>query len=75
MDIDRGMIGNLIRVSQAELEEFKEDSSRLEEKLSREGSYQANWFLDLDKSWEGIQYILTGKGKGESSDFIFYQLS
>ncbi|MCI5058430.1 MAG: YfbM family protein [Flavobacteriales bacterium] len=56
-----GMIGNVIRVSHEELNSFLNDSELLEKKIYAEESYEAEWFLDLDKSWDGINYILTGE--------------
>jgi hypothetical protein len=55
-----GMIGNVIRVSQYELNSFLNNSEILEEKIDNEGNYETEWSLDLDKSWDGINYILTG---------------
>jgi hypothetical protein len=56
-----GMIGNVIRVSQEELNGFLNNSETLENKIYADESYEAEWFLDLDKSWDGINYILTGE--------------
>ena len=56
-----GMIGNAIRVSQEELNGFLNNSETLENKIYADESYEAEWFLDLDKSWDGINYILTGE--------------
>lgn len=56
-----GMIGNVIRVSQEELNGFLNNSETLESKIYADESYEAEWFLDLDKSWDGINYILTGE--------------
>ncbi|UII27172.1 YfbM family protein [Fulvivirga maritima] len=55
-----GMIGNVIRVSQEELNEFLNNPVTLEKKIYSDQSFEADWFLDLDKSWDGINYILTG---------------
>lgn len=60
-----GMIGNVIRVSQSDLNDFLNNSEILESKIYKEDNYGAEWFLDLDKSWDGINYILTGKRLGE----------
>ncbi|WP_271784429.1 YfbM family protein [Aquimarina algiphila] len=60
-----GMIGNIVRVSQNELNTFLENSELFEKKIYSEENYDAEWNLDLDKSWEGIQYLLTGKGMAE----------
>ena len=54
-------IGNVIRVSQEELNGFLNNSETLENKIYADESYEAEWFLDLDKSWDGINYILTGE--------------
>ncbi len=56
-----GMIGNVIRVPEKELNTFLKDSETLENKIYADESYEAEWFLDLDKSWDGINYILTGE--------------
>ena len=56
-----GMIGNVIRVSQEELDTFLNNSETLESKIYADDSYEAEWILDLDKSWDGINYILTGE--------------
>jgi len=54
-----GMIGIVIRVTEEELNTFLKDSETLENKIYADESYEAEWFLDLDKSWDGINYILT----------------
>jgi hypothetical protein len=59
-----GMIGNAIRVSQVELSDFLNNSKSLENKIYAGESYEAEWFIDLDKSWDGINYILTGEVVG-----------
>lgn len=56
-----GMIGNMIRVSEEELKTFLNASATLENKINAKNAYEAEWFLDLDKSWDGINYILTGE--------------
>ncbi|KAA3440783.1 YfbM family protein [Rufibacter hautae] len=57
-----GMIGNLYRVSPEELEEILRNSSILEDKVYSEDQISSEYLLDLDKSWEGIFYLLTGFG-------------
>ena len=59
------MIGNLYRVTSKELEEILKDSSLLEDKVYSEESDSLNNLLDLDKSWEGIFFLLTGYGIAE----------
>jgi len=62
------MIGNLFRVTTNDLEEILKDSSVLENKVYSEDSDNMNDLLDLDKSWEGIFYLLTGHGIAEIED-------
>lgn len=53
------MIGNLLRVTKSELEDYLEDSSLLEGKIYDEAAHE-NLF-DIDKSWDGIIFLLTGQ--------------
>lgn len=55
------MIGNYFRVSQEELDEFLKDSSKLEERVYNESEEADPNLLDVDKAWDGIFYLLTGK--------------
>lgn len=59
-----GMTGNVLRVSEEELNSFLQNSEELEKKIYAEGSFKADWFNDLDKAWDGINYLLTGKVLG-----------
>lgn len=59
-----GIIATVIRVSQEELNNFLNNSKTLENKIHTDGSYEAEWFLNLEKSWGGINYILTGEIMG-----------
>lgn len=54
------MIGNLLRVTNAELEEYLKDSSLLEDKIYDDETENEN-LTDLDKSWDGIIFLLTGQ--------------
>ena len=54
-----GMIANLLRVSESELTLFLEDSSILDRRISDLAPGDAS-AMDVDKSWEGILYLLTG---------------
>lgn len=60
-----GMIGNLLRVSEAELKSYIEDSSLLEDRIYKD--YDENdiddALIDLDKSWDAIAFLL-----GDTSD-------
>lgn len=59
------MISTILRVSDAELKDFLEDSSLLEERIYDEDSDEDPDLLDLDKAWEGIFYLLTGTSTEE----------
>jgi hypothetical protein len=52
-----GMIGYLLRIPNSELEAFLDDSSLLENKINGLGNDPC--FLDVDKAWAGIFYLLT----------------
>jgi hypothetical protein len=54
------MIGNLLRVSASELEQYLENSTLLEERVYPEEYVEDPNLLDLDKAWESIYYFLTG---------------
>ncbi|WP_240755232.1 YfbM family protein [Pedobacter sp. SYP-B3415] len=53
------MIGNLLRVTNAELNAYLEDSSLLENRIYHETD-DSN-LVDIDKTWEGIVFLLTGQ--------------
>jgi Domain of unknown function (DUF1877) len=54
------MIGNLLRVSKLELEQYLEHSTLLEERVYPEEYVEDPDLLDLDKAWESIYFLLTG---------------
>jgi Domain of unknown function (DUF1877) len=54
------MIGNLLRVSKAELEGYLKNSKLLEERVYPEQYVEDPDLLDLDKAWESIYFLLTG---------------
>ncbi|MBS1667629.1 MAG: YfbM family protein [Bacteroidetes bacterium] len=57
------MIGNLLRVTKAELDDYLKDSSLLESSIYDEETDEENPNLvDIDKSWDGIVFLLTGQG-------------
>ena len=58
------MIGNLLRVSNTELQEYLKDSSLLENRVYSEGADPT--IVDIDKSWEGILFLLTGQSLAEA---------
>ncbi|MFV0331834.1 MAG: YfbM family protein [Dysgonomonas sp.] len=55
------MISNFLRVSQEELDSFLENSALLEDRFYNEGDDEDPCMLDIDKAWDGIIYLLTGK--------------
>ena len=56
------MIGNLLRVTKTELEEYLKDSSLLEDRIyDDESDDEDPNLVDIDKSWEGILFLLTGQ--------------
>jgi len=55
-----GMIGNLLRVTKPELEGYLKDSSLLEDKIYDDETENNN-LVDIDKSWDGIIFLLTGQ--------------
>ena len=56
-----GMIGNYLRVTKNELEEYLADSSKLEERVYDDENHNDKNLIDVDKSWEGLFFLLTGK--------------
>lgn len=60
------MIANLLRVSKTELETYLNDSSLLEDVIYNEESENEN-LVDLDKTWDGIIFLLTGQSFGNSN--------
>ncbi len=63
-----GMIGNYLRVSQEELDEYLKDSNKLEERIYSEENSDDKNLIDVDKSWEGIFFLLTGKSLATFED-------
>ena len=56
------MIANFLRVSRAELEEYLKDSDLLENRVyNEESNSEDSNPIDIDKSWEGILFLLTGQ--------------
>lgn len=55
------MIGNLLRVTKTELEEYLKDSSLLENRIYPEDDVEDPNLVDIDKSWDGIIFLLTGQ--------------
>jgi Domain of unknown function (DUF1877) len=63
-----GMIGNLLRVTRTELEAYLKDSSLLENRIYNDDSDEQDPNLtDIDKSWDGIIFLLTGQNFDNSN--------
>lgn len=58
-----GMIANFLRVSESELNDYLKDSSLLEDNIYNEE--ENSNLTDIDKSWGGILFLLTGQGLEE----------
>ncbi|MEM6274702.1 MAG: YfbM family protein [Myxococcota bacterium] len=62
-----GMIGNLLRVSDANLNAFKADSTKLEDTIHRARADESPELIDIDKTWDGIVFLLTGQSAQSTS--------
>ncbi|RTQ50309.1 DUF1877 family protein [Hymenobacter gummosus] len=60
------MIGNLLRVSPAELQAYRADSARLEDRLYQ-GTGTDPALTDIDKTWDGLVFLLTGQPLSEAT--------
>jgi len=56
-----GMIGNYLRVSNEELEAYLKNSSELEDRIYKDDAEGDDNLIDIEKSWDGIFFLLTGK--------------
>jgi len=69
------MVANFLRVPPSQLEAFKADSELLAEHLYNQDLSDDPTFLDIDKSWDGIAFLLTGQNaenaRGALSRIIF----
>ena len=54
------MVGNYLRVSNSELEEFMTDSSKLEARIYDDDSENDKSLISVDKSWEALFFVATG---------------
>ncbi|MGJ1386419.1 YfbM family protein [Sphingobacterium spiritivorum] len=54
------MIANLLPVTTSELEAYLKDSSLLEDSIYNDEADAEN-LIDIDKSWDGIIFLLTGQ--------------
>jgi hypothetical protein len=60
-----GMIGNVLRLKDTELEEYLKDSSLLVNRIYS-GNTDSSNLIDIDKAWEGIVFLLTGQCLAEA---------
>jgi len=58
-------IGNLLRVTNDELQAYIKDSSLLEDRIYSDEDEDAS-LTDIDKAWEGILFLLTGQSLAEA---------
>lgn len=55
------MIGNFLRVTRSELDDYLKDSSLLENRIYDDETEEQNpKLVDIDKAWDGIIFLLTG---------------
>ncbi len=59
------MIMHLLRVDQLQLEAFMEDSDLLEDVYYDDEMGEGPAWVYLDKAWDGLLYIMTGRGIAE----------
>jgi hypothetical protein len=63
-----GMVGNYLRVSKEEFEEYMQESSKLEDRVYSEDNLEDKNLMDVDKAWEGIFFLLTGASLSNIED-------
>ena len=63
-----GMITTFLRTSDIELEEYKRDSSLLENRVHQDTTEDDPHLIDIEKAWDGIIFLLTGQNFQEASD-------
>lgn len=59
------MIGNFLRVSQADFDSYLADSSLLVAAIYNDNDEDNPNLTDIDKAWNGILFLLTGQGLEE----------
>jgi hypothetical protein len=63
-----GMICTLLRVSETELKAYQENSSLLAERINNDAADPC--LYDIDKSWDGIIYLLTGSNSSDTTQYL-----
>ena len=62
-----GMTCTLLRVTKNELDEYLNDSSLLEDRIYDDESEDGDEnLIDIDKSWDGIIFLLTGQNSAKA---------
>jgi len=67
------MIGNLFRVKKTELEEYLKNSTLLEERIYSDEMDDPH-SIDIDKSWDGIIFLLTGESANSVGDHLLRKI-
>lgn len=62
-----GMTCTILRVSQPELETYLRDSDLLKDRIQREDDPA---IYDIDKSWDGIIYLITGSTSSDTTQAL-----
>jgi len=62
-----GMIQSYLRVDNETLNTIIEDSRRLEDLVFKQDNTNNENFLDLDKAWEGVFFIITGQSFADAA--------
>lgn len=65
-----GMIAYLLRVSPAELDAYCRNSNLLQERVNSTDIVKDPAFYDVDKSWDGIIFLLTGSNSSDATQFL-----
>jgi hypothetical protein len=61
-----GMIQSYLRIDKEMLNNFIADSSLLEDIVFKQNNTDNENFLDLDKAWEGVFFLITGQSLAEA---------
>ena len=62
-----GMTANLLRVTPAALEAYISNSALLEDRIQQSDAGGDEQYYDVDKSWDGIIYLLTGSNSSDKA--------
>ena len=54
------MIGNFLAISEEKAQELRENPSNIPDYLYSEEIQESDSYLDIDKAWNGIHFLLTG---------------